>query len=1126
MASQVSRKFAFAKQALLGLLPQLEEDLGDAAVADELAQTFSVALEMVHSSAAEATLDVAADSEVAALVAVARDRLLPYATASWLEHSPHLVAEEEEPRSSSVAAAPPAPLDVPGGYTRLAEYRLQVEAGTMSRADFEAHRSAILLSDPGLGLPSSLAVSSPLLRLSMEPTPAGGSGSPAADLTELFSNQSLQSPALRAVTAAPSPSEGAAAPSEAAAASRASGSRSRSRRLTAEPVPDADSAPRRGVKRGRNPPLMNVSQIPGYVRCVLCVQRKVKCAPFLGTGPPYPCSHCISSGRECIRPAGGRARGRPAMGPSGDPATEGLRLLASAFFGPEVASSGVALAVTIMFWRAEVARVLAARRALDVQLSFAEWQCSHFLGGLIEPGPSSTLPPRKRARTGTSGKGKEKAADAGALSDEVEIVEPMDEAQDGADEAVWAGRVRAVVRASYIAQYARVLKYTCRVCRLCDRMVSAFSAFSAFLSRQKILAVLSYRVDAALMPSPVNGTTADGPAEGADQRPPTSAGEDHRAHMRAVTQLARLAERWYDLRTRPDDVAQFLRDFYQAWDHAEQTAVRIGMSGLNASARGLRTTLEEAAAPYAELDWLLLFPGVFEEHRSWLIRYAAVFNRAQSTVIANVVFGPNIAALRNPYILAIAEFRDMHVDGFIDLDEFQWHEEQLGRAGLLTEIRRRRSSATEAASTNSGFFFIGNTWDRCPRQAPQIISWLRLFQGAWDYLRLMADMANNGDMGADAYALRTRVRNEAAPYADVNWLLEFPMITEHVRNRVLVYTGVLCRTQRTVLEQCLEGSLVREQVPDIYDRAAIGFDELRSSGEMSREEYHWHISKLRADRLMVGRDREPLEKKVKVVAVPRPALCSCSACVEGSATAAEDEICESQRAWYIRSIVDIPNSSEMWGRLGPTSKRGAAIVADFKTFGNLERLPSATVVAAIVADIKTRHSGTSSGSRVHRWLRPSWPSSKHGAAIVADFKTFGNLEWLPSASVVAAIVADIKTRHSGTSSGSRVHRWLRPSWPSSKRGAAIVADFKTFGNLEWLPSATVVAAIVADIKTRHSGTSSGSRVHRWLWPSWPSSKRGAAIVADFKTFGNLEWLPSASVVAAIVADIKNAVRPS
>ncbi|KAH9031525.1 hypothetical protein EDB85DRAFT_2146084 [Lactarius pseudohatsudake] len=157
--------------------------------------------------------------------------------------------------------------------------------------------------------------------------------------------------------------------------------------------------------------------------------------------------------------------------------------------------------------------------------------------------------------------------------------------------------------------------------------------------------------------------------------------------------------------------------------------------------------------------------------------------------------------------------------------------------------------STQAAfnSAMTSFFFIGNMWARCPHQAPQIASWLRLFQGLWDYLRLMADIANNGDMGADAYTLRTCVRTEAAPYADVNWLLEFPMITEHVRNRVLVYTAVLCRTQRTVLEQCLEGSLVHEQVPDIYDRAASEFDELRSAGEMSREEYHWHISKLRAD---------------------------------------------------------------------------------------------------------------------------------------------------------------------------------------------------------------------------------------------------------------------------------------
>ncbi|KAH9046946.1 hypothetical protein EDB83DRAFT_2317588 [Lactarius deliciosus] len=64
MSSQVPRKFAFAKQGLLGLLPWLEGDVGDAMAADELAQTFSVALEMVHLAVADAGVDVAVDSEV------------------------------------------------------------------------------------------------------------------------------------------------------------------------------------------------------------------------------------------------------------------------------------------------------------------------------------------------------------------------------------------------------------------------------------------------------------------------------------------------------------------------------------------------------------------------------------------------------------------------------------------------------------------------------------------------------------------------------------------------------------------------------------------------------------------------------------------------------------------------------------------------------------------------------------------------------------------------------------------------------------------------------------------------------------------------------------------------------
>ncbi|KAH8987924.1 hypothetical protein EDB83DRAFT_2535549 [Lactarius deliciosus] len=677
MSSQIPRKYAFAKQGLLGLLSRLEGDVGDAAAADELAQTFSVALEMVHSAAADAEVDVAVDSEVTDCLNLARARLLPHASASWLEHSPHLVAGKEE-EFRSVAVAPLAPLDVAGGYARLAEYRQQVEAGTMSRSEFEAHRSAILMADPGLGLPSSLAVSSPLLRLSMEPSPVGGGASPAVALSELFSNQTLHSPVVRAATAASSPSGFAATPSEAAAASIASGSQSRHR--TAEPAPAADSVPPRGIKRGRDAPLMDVSQIPGYVR------RKVKCAPFVGTAPPYPCSHCVSAGRECRRAATGRARGRPAAAvpsgaaPSGAAATSSLRLPASAFFAPEMPSSGVGLAATVMFWRGEIARTLAARRALDVQLSFAEWQYAHFLGALVEPEPPSSKPPRKRARTSSSRgpprapstKGKEKAIDVDALSDGAGDAEAMDDAEDGAsvggdgaDDGNGAGDAE-----------------------------SSWTGFAASFGYALLVSVLwqfSFPLSLFVMPVLANdAVAADAPDEA-----------DRRAYVSAVTRLAVLAERWFGLRSRPEDVAGFLRDFYQALDHAEQLAVRLGLSGLTESARELRSIIEEAAAPHAELEWLLLFPGVFEEHRSWIIRYAAVFSRAQAVVIANFVSGRNIPPLRDPYILAVAEFRDMRADGVIELDELQWQEERLGRASLLAEIRRRESLG-EAVLTNSG----------------------------------------------------------------------------------------------------------------------------------------------------------------------------------------------------------------------------------------------------------------------------------------------------------------------------------------------------------------------------------------------------------------------------------------
>ncbi|KAH9075647.1 hypothetical protein EDB83DRAFT_2312085 [Lactarius deliciosus] len=184
-------------------------------------------------------------------------------------------------------------------------------------------------------------------------------------------------------------------------------------------------------------------------------------------------------------------------------------------------------------------------------------------------------------------------------------------------------------------------------------------------------------------------------------------------------------------------------------------------------------------------------------------------------------------------------------------------------------------------SALTGFFLVGNTWVHCPHQAPQIASWLCLFQGSWDYLCLMADIANDGDVGSEAYALCSLVRTKAAPFANVDCQL-------------LLYTGVLYCTQTAALEQCLVGLLVREQVPDIYDRAALEFKELWSANKVSREEYHWLISKLWAECLVVVSNREPLEKKPRVGAVPRPVQRSCSTCEDNYFSDTKDDICEAQ----------------------------------------------------------------------------------------------------------------------------------------------------------------------------------------------------------------------------------------
>ncbi len=124
-----------------------------------------------------------------------------------------------------------------------------------------------------------------------------------------------------------------------------------------------------------------------------------------------------------------------------------------------------------------------------------------------------------------------------------------------------------------------------------------------------------------------------------------------------------------------------------------------------------------------------------------------------------------------------------------------------------------------------------------------------------DYLELIAENANDGDVGAKAYALRSLIRTEAAPYVDVDWLRKFPMVTDHVKSQVLSYTSALCHAQSEALELCLAGALVGRQVPDVYDCAAIELGDLRTAGAISRDEYYWHLDKLKADQSEVARGR-------------------------------------------------------------------------------------------------------------------------------------------------------------------------------------------------------------------------------------------------------------------------------
>jgi hypothetical protein len=59
-------------------------------------------------------------------------------------------------------------------------------------------------------------------------------------------------------------------------------------------------------KRVRSPPVHPIALLLMSYQCESCTRSKVRCAPRIGSSPPYICARCEDAGRLCIRPAHGR----------------------------------------------------------------------------------------------------------------------------------------------------------------------------------------------------------------------------------------------------------------------------------------------------------------------------------------------------------------------------------------------------------------------------------------------------------------------------------------------------------------------------------------------------------------------------------------------------------------------------------------------------------------------------------------------------------------------------------------------------------------------------------------------------------------------------------------------------
>ncbi|KAI9457126.1 hypothetical protein BJY52DRAFT_1187550 [Lactarius psammicola] len=136
---------------------------------------------------------------------------------------------------------------------------------------------------------------------------------------------------------------------------------------------------------------------------------------------------------------------------------------------------------------------------------------------------------------------------------------------------------------------------------------------------------------------------------------------------------------------------------------------------------------------------------------------------------------------------------------------------------------------------------VRKSWLLIPRHSKDVAQFLRDFYSSWHNVKRLAEFAEADGLDEATRALRTKVEEVVVPFAEVDWLLEFPAVVGGLHDRLVHHAAALCRAQAKVIEQCVDESLFADRVPDPYEIALVAIHEMHDSGKIksvSSSAYH------------------------------------------------------------------------------------------------------------------------------------------------------------------------------------------------------------------------------------------------------------------------------------------------